>query len=71
MCLAVPGGILEAEERDGNRVAKVQFGGITRQAFLNLVPEASVGIGTGAIGASKALCRTWGTNLPAARSPRC
>lgn len=43
MCLAVPGRILEAEERDGNRVAKVQFGGITRQALLNFVPEANVG----------------------------
>ena len=43
MCLAVPGKILEAEERDGNRVAKVQFSGITRQAFLNFVPEAQVG----------------------------
>jgi hydrogenase expression/formation protein HypC len=43
MCLAVPGRILETEERDGNRVAKVQFGGVTRQAFLNFVPEAQVG----------------------------
>ena len=43
MCLAVPGKILEAEERDGNRIAKVRFGGITRQAFLNFVPEAQVG----------------------------
>jgi hydrogenase expression/formation protein HypC len=43
MCLAVPGRILETEERDGSRVAKVQFGGITRQAFLNFVPEAQVG----------------------------
>ncbi len=43
MCLAVPGRILEEEQRDGNRVAKVQFGGITRQAFLNFVPEAAVG----------------------------
>ena len=43
MCLAVPGMILEAEERDGNRIAKVKFGGITRQAFLNFVPEAEVG----------------------------
>jgi len=43
MCLAVPGRILEAEERDGNRIAKVQFGGITRQAYLNFVPEAEVG----------------------------
>jgi len=43
MCLAVPGKILEAEERDGSRIAKVKFGGITRQAFLNFVPEAEVG----------------------------
>ena len=43
MCLAVPGKILEAEERDGTRVAKVQFGGITRQAYLSFVPEAGVG----------------------------
>ena len=43
MCLAVPGKILETEERDGNRIAKVQFGGITRQAFLNFVPDAGVG----------------------------
>jgi len=43
MCLAVPGKIIEAEDRDGNRIAKVQFGGIARQAFLNFVPEAQVG----------------------------
>ena len=43
MCLAVPGKILEAEERNGSRVARVQFGGITRQAFLDFVPEANVG----------------------------
>jgi len=43
MCLAVPGKILETEERDGSRIAKVQFGGITRQAFLNFVPEAAIG----------------------------
>ena len=43
MCLAVPGKILEAEERDGSRIASVRFGGITRQVFLNFVPEAQVG----------------------------
>jgi hydrogenase expression/formation protein HypC len=43
MCLAVPGRILETEEREGNRIAKVQFGGVMRQAFLNFVPEAVVG----------------------------
>jgi hydrogenase expression/formation protein HypC len=43
MCLAVPGKIIEAVELDGNRIAKVQFGGISRQVFLNFVPEAEVG----------------------------
>ena len=43
MCLAVPGKILDAEDCDGNRIAKVQFGGITRQVVLNFVPEAEVG----------------------------
>lgn len=43
MCLAVPGKILETEERNGSRVARVQFGGITREAYLDFVPEAAVG----------------------------
>ena len=43
MCLAVPGKIIEAEERDGGRIAKVKFGGIARQVYLNFVPEAQVG----------------------------
>ena len=43
MCLAVPGKILEAEEHNGMRVARVQFGGIVRQAYLDFVPEAAVG----------------------------
>ena len=43
MCLAVPGRILETEQHEGNRVAKVQFGGITRSVLLNFVPEAEIG----------------------------
>jgi hydrogenase expression/formation protein HypC len=43
MCLAIPGRILETVDREGSRVAKIQFGGITREAFLNFVPEAEVG----------------------------
>jgi hydrogenase expression/formation protein HypC len=43
MCLAVPGKIIETEEAGGNRIAKVQFGGISRRVFLNFVPEAEVG----------------------------
>lgn len=43
MCLAVPGKILETEERDGSRTARVQFGGIVKQAYLDFVPDAGVG----------------------------
>ena len=43
MCLAVPGMILEVEQQANNRLGTIQFGGITRQAYLDFVPEASVG----------------------------
>ena len=43
MCLAIPGKILETQENGGLRVARVQFGGIVRQASLDFVPEAKVG----------------------------
>ena len=42
MCLAVPGKVISIAEGVG-RIAKVQFGGITRAASLDLVPEAGVG----------------------------
>jgi hydrogenase expression/formation protein HypC len=43
MCLAVPGKILEVEDIAGARLGKIQFGGVTRQAYLDFVPEATVG----------------------------
>jgi hydrogenase expression/formation protein HypC len=43
MCLAVPGKIVEIEESDGLQMAKVDFGGIFREACLDYVPEAKVG----------------------------
>ena len=43
MCLAIPGRILEAVDSGWNRIAKVQFGGVTRQVYLDFVPEAGVG----------------------------
>jgi len=42
MCLAIPGKILTTEVRDGVRMARVQFGGIVREACLQFVPEAQV-----------------------------
>ena len=43
MCLAIPGKIVSAEDSNGLRVGRVQFGGITRQVSLDFVPEAAIG----------------------------
>jgi hydrogenase expression/formation protein HypC len=43
MCLAVPGKILEIEEREGVAMARLDYGGITREACLAYVPEAQPG----------------------------
>lgn len=43
MCLAIPGKILDLEQDGENRLARVEFGGITRKVSLDLVPEAGVG----------------------------
>lgn len=43
MCLAIPGKIVSVKEANGLRSARVQFGGIVRQASLDFVPEADVG----------------------------
>lgn len=44
MCLAIPGKIKSIESRyDGLvRVAKVSFGGITKEASLEMLPDATV-----------------------------
>ena len=43
MCLAIPGKLIEKHEKEGILVGKVQFGGITRDACLDFLPEAQVG----------------------------
>jgi len=43
MCLAIPGKVLEAFDQRGMRMAKVQFGGIVREACLEYVPETQIG----------------------------
>ena len=43
MCLGVPGKIVEMYEKGGLQMAKVDFGGVFREACLNYVPEAKVG----------------------------
>ena len=42
MCLGVPGKIVEIYQRGGLRMAKVDFGGIFREACLDFIPEAKV-----------------------------
>jgi hydrogenase expression/formation protein HypC len=43
MCLAIPGKIVEIFERDGLKMAKVDYGNIFRETCLEYVPEAKVG----------------------------
>ncbi|MER5971971.1 HypC/HybG/HupF family hydrogenase formation chaperone [Streptomyces sp. NPDC002055] len=43
MCLAVPGRVLEIEERDGTRMARVDFGGVVKDVCLEYVPDMRIG----------------------------
>ena len=43
MCLAVPGKVVAIEGDSDLRMARVDFGGITREACLAYVPEAQLG----------------------------
>jgi hydrogenase expression/formation protein HypC len=43
MCLGVPGKIVDIYQKGGLKMAKVDFGGIFREACLDYVPEAQVG----------------------------
>lgn len=43
MCLAIPGKVVETFTQEGMTMARVQFGGVTRDACLNYVPETRIG----------------------------
>ncbi|MEU8437852.1 HypC/HybG/HupF family hydrogenase formation chaperone [Streptomyces sp. NPDC029216] len=43
MCLAVPGRVLEIGERDGTRMATVDFGGVQKEVCLEYLPDLRVG----------------------------
>jgi hydrogenase expression/formation protein HypC len=43
MCLAIPGRISALHENAGVPMAKVDFGGITREACLSYLPDSRVG----------------------------
>lgn len=43
MCLAIPGKVLEKQDRDGAPIGRVEFGGITREVRLDFVPDVQLG----------------------------
>ncbi len=43
MCLGVPGKIIELYEKDGVRMGRVDFGGVTREACFETLPSANIG----------------------------
>ena len=43
MCLGVPGKIVEIYPKENMRMCKIDFGGTTREACLDFIPEAKVG----------------------------
>jgi hydrogenase expression/formation protein HypC len=43
MCLAIPGKVVEKQERDGALLGRVDFGGVIREVRLDFVPEAEIG----------------------------
>ncbi|WP_345709064.1 HypC/HybG/HupF family hydrogenase formation chaperone [Kitasatospora paranensis] len=43
MCLAVPGRVMEIEDRDGTRMAVVDFGGVVKEVCLEYLPDLAVG----------------------------
>ena len=43
MCLGVPGKIIEIYQKEGLRMAQVDFSGVKREACIEHVPEAEVG----------------------------
>lgn len=43
MCLAVPGKIVELHQNHGVRMCKVDFGGVSREACIEYLPEVQPG----------------------------
>lgn len=42
MCLGIPGKITQVYQKDGLRMGKVNFDGVTREVCLTYVPEANL-----------------------------
>jgi len=42
MCLAVPGRVVRLEDRDGTRMAEVDFGGVRKDVCMQYIPDAAI-----------------------------
>ena len=43
MCLGIPGKILTIYEENSTKMAKIDFGGVTREVCIEVIPEAKPG----------------------------
>jgi hydrogenase expression/formation protein HypC len=43
MCLGVPGKITKIYDKENMKMCEIDFGGVTREACLDFIPEAKVG----------------------------
>jgi len=43
MCLGIPGKVTEIYEKNGMRMGKLDYAGITKEACLAYVPEVNIG----------------------------
>lgn len=43
MCLGIPAKVIELYETNGMKMAKVDFGGVIKEACMEYVPEARLG----------------------------
>jgi hydrogenase expression/formation protein HypC len=43
MCLGIPGKILTIYEENSTKMAKIDFGGVTRDVCIEVIPEAKPG----------------------------
>ncbi len=42
MCLGVPGKVIELYEKNGMKMAKVDFGGVVREACMEYLPDIQI-----------------------------
>ncbi len=43
MCLGIPGKIISISEDHGTKMAQIDFGGVVREACIEVIPEAKPG----------------------------